>query len=110
MRETKTIETFIEVLGNLGDFEGMIKAKWLKLAEIQGDLTLNDKVTFYNRRCLGKFEEPFAVYSGIQKGFQDIPDFKLYTIFWDGHILDRSTRSRESIDKVGITDIREGIK
>ena len=49
----------------------------------------------------------YAVYSGTQKGFQDIPDFKLYTIFWEDHPLDHSTVCIETLNKIGLTDIRE---
>jgi len=50
--------------------------------------------------------KPYAKFEGIQKGFKEIKDFPIYTVFWEGHKLDRSTVTRETLDKIGVTDIR----
>jgi len=57
---------------------------------------------------LGVIEEirPFAVFNGIQKGFKEIKDFPIYTVFWEGHKLDGSTVTRETLEEIGVTDIR----
>lgn len=51
--------------------------------------------------------KPYAKFEGIQKGFKDIKDFAIYTVFWEGHKLDHSTVTLKTLNKIGITDIKE---
>lgn len=106
MREYRTIETVINTLGSLGDFKGALRAKWLNLSALQGDLSLDDKVKTIFDLCLGANDKPFAVFNGIQKGFKKIKDFPIYTVFWEGHKLHGSTVTRETLNKIGIKEIR----
>ena len=48
----------------------------------------------------------YAVFNGIQKGFKETKDFALFTIFWPGHKLNLSTVTRETLEEIGVTDIR----